>query len=169
MNLLRALLLPVQGFRHLVSNQLTVVKPMLFTVGYEGRTVADLLATLAEVDVQRLVDVRELPLSRRPGFSKRVLSESLAEVGIEYVHIRPLGNPKTNRDRYRAGDVAGGAEVYRRLLMSGSNSALVELATSLGSQPSCLLCVELDHNTCHREALAEALRELRPELHVTHL
>jgi uncharacterized protein (DUF488 family) len=142
---------------------------VVYTVGYEGRTVAELLDLLRAAEVTRLVDVRELPLSRRPGLSKTALGGLVAEVGIEYVHVRALGNPKENRDRYRSGDVVGGAEVYRRHLGSNSYEALVDLAESLDDGVTCLLCVERDHAVCHREVIADGLRGLRVALNVCHL
>jgi hypothetical protein len=106
----------------------------LFTVGYEGRSVDELLDELRAAGVERLVDVRELPLSQRRGFSKTALGDALREAGILYVHVKALGNPKPNRERYWAGDVEGGAAVYRAHLNNGSRSALIELAESLGDR-----------------------------------
>jgi uncharacterized protein (DUF488 family) len=151
------------------SNTLRDVPTPLYTVGYEGRSVGELLDALVQADVQRLVDVRELPLSRRRGFSKTALSEALAELGIEYVHIKPLGNPKPNRERYWSGDVEGGAEVYREHLHNGSYDALVKLAGSLDSEAACLLCFERDHAVCHRDVIVNSLLELRPDVTVRHI
>lgn len=151
------------------SNTVYAVPAPLYTLGYEGRSLREFLDRLAQAGVSRLVDVRELPLSRRPGFSKTKLSEALRELGIEYVHVRPLGNPKANRERYRAGDVEGGAEIYRRHLHNGSYSALVELAGGLGDEPACLMCFERDHQHCHRAVIVESLGDLRPDVTVEHL
>jgi uncharacterized protein (DUF488 family) len=151
------------------SNTDPDVSAPLYTVGYEGRSISELLDTLVQADVQRLVDVRELPLSRRRGFSKTALSEALAEVGIEYVHVRPLGNPKPNRERYWSGDVAGGAETYREYLHDGSYGALLQLAESLDGAAACLLCFERDHAACHRDVIVDSLLDLRPDLAVEHL
>jgi uncharacterized protein (DUF488 family) len=142
---------------------------VLYTAGYEGRAVSDLLDALVEVGVRRLVDVRELPLSRRPGFSKTALGQALGKVGIEYVHVKRLGNPKENRERYWSGDVEGGATVYRRYLHNGSYPALIELAESLDGDTACLLCFERDHTICHRSVIVDSLLNLRPDLTVTHL
>jgi uncharacterized protein (DUF488 family) len=146
-----------------------IVTPKLFTVGYEGRSLNELIDELVGAGVERLVDVRELPLSRRRGFSKTALREALREAGIEYVHVRALGNPKPNRERYWAGDVEGGAAVYRKHLNNGSRWALLELAESLRADRACLLCFERDHTECHRDVIVEALTELQPALAVSHL
>lgn len=141
----------------------------LFTVGYEGRSLDELVDALRAAGVERLVDVRELPLSRRKGSSKTALGDTLREAGIEYIHVRALGNPKPNRERYWAGDVEGGAAVYREHLNNGSRSALVELAESLGDDPACLLCFERDHAECHRDVIVQELQALKPRLQVSHL
>ncbi len=160
---------PQQACRRLPSNTVSDVGLAVYTVGYEGRTADELLSVLLAAGVTRLVDIRELPLSRKPGLSKRALSDALAEAGIGYEHLKPLGNPKENRERYWSGDVAGGAEIYRRHLHNGSYSTLVDLAESLDDGTACLLCFERDHAVCHRDVIIDSLRELRPGLVVNHL
>jgi uncharacterized protein (DUF488 family) len=145
------------------------VAPKLLTVGYEGRSLDELITELLDAGVERLVDVRELPLSRRRGFSKTALNDALRTAGITYVHVKALGNPKPNRERYWSGDVEGGAAAYRKHLNNGSRSTLVVLAESLGADPACLLCFERDHTACHRDVIVEALQGLRPDLAVRHL
>ncbi len=143
--------------------------PKLFTIGYAGSSVDELIARLQAAGVKRVVDVRELPLSRRRGFSKSALAHALADVGIQYEHVRALGNPKPNRDRYKGGDVAGGARIYRAHLHNGSAGALVDLAESVDGVTTCLLCVEPEHDTCHRAVIAGAIAERLPRLAVVHL
>lgn len=75
----------------------------IFTIGYEGATVAEFIAALTGAGVERLIDVRALPLSRRPGFSKTALKAALHEAGIECVYLRALGTPADGRDAARAG------------------------------------------------------------------
>ena len=145
------------------------VAKSISTIGYEGRSINDLLDALEQEDIQRLVDVRELPLSRKKGFSKKQLSEKLQAKGIQYVHLRALGNPKENRDRYRSGDIEGGARIYRQYLRNGSHSELISLAKSLDEAKSCLLCFERDHTTCHRDVIVDDLTDELGELEVKHL
>ena len=142
----------------------------LFTIGYAGRTPAALVAALRKAGVERLVDVRALPNSRQPGFSKTPLAATLAEAGIVYEHVRPLGNPQPIRDRYRSGDVAGGAAEYRAHVERESRGELDALAASLEAGPAmCLLCLERDHASCHRDVVAAALAARLPGLEVVHL
>jgi uncharacterized protein (DUF488 family) len=150
-------------------NEQIMETPTLFTIGYAGISPDELIGRLRAVGVERVVDVRELPLSRRPGFSKQSLSIALGEAGIDYEHVRALGNPKRHRERYKTGDVGGGARAYRAHLHNGSRSALVELAKSLAGAKTCLLCVESEHETCHRAVIAGAIAERLPRVSVVHL
>jgi uncharacterized protein (DUF488 family) len=144
------------------------VTPVLFTIGYERRTQAVLVGELAAAGVALLADVRELPLSRRAGFSKTALAAAVEEAGIEYRHLRPLGNPKPARDAWKRGDAAAGIAGYRAHLreVPGDVSALAERVAEGGV---CLLCVEHDPAGCHRTLLAEALRGALGELDVRDL
>src|SRR4028119_55833 len=82
----------------------------IFTIGYEGATQAELVAALRAAGVERVIDVRAVPLSRKPGFSKNVLAAGLAEAGIGYVHLKALGTPPEGR---------GGARPGRRQVRGG--------------------------------------------------
>lgn len=144
--------------------------PTLLTIGYENhREPASLVDALTAAGVQRLVDVRELPLSRRRGFSKTALSAALEEAGISYEHERALGNPKAYRDLYKAGDLAAGKRGYTRHVRNGSAWAVDELGVTLASTRTCVLCVEHDHRVCHRDVIVSELRRRMPELVVEHL
>jgi len=147
-----------------------VVEPVLFTIGYEQHaTPVSLVAALRAAGVTRLLDVRELPLSRRRGFSKTKLSEALGEAGITYEHERALGNPKPLRDLYRSGRQPEGEAGYLAHVRNGSAWAVDELSETLREQPTCLLCFEEDHRTCHRTLIVSELRERVPELRVENL
>ncbi len=61
---------------------------ILYTIGYEATTMAEFIAALTRAGVTQVIDIRALPLSRRPGFSKSPLAASLAEAGIGYVHLK---------------------------------------------------------------------------------
>jgi uncharacterized protein (DUF488 family) len=145
------------------------VPTTLFTIGYERRNAEAMLAELKSLDVDVVLDVRELPLSRRRGFSKTSLGRALEAGGIRYEHDRRLGNPQPYRDLYRAGEAKAGAAAFRAHLQNGSSAAVLELAERLRSESVCLLCVEDDAEQCHRAVIVETLRERLPRLVVRHL
>ncbi|TAN54890.1 MAG: DUF488 domain-containing protein, partial [Rhodospirillales bacterium] len=77
----------------------------LFTIGYEGSSIEDFMATLLLANIRTLIDVRDLPISRRPGFAKKALAGALEKVGISYVHLKGLGDPKEGREAAKANDL----------------------------------------------------------------
>ena len=113
-----------------------------------------------------MVDVRDLPQSRRPGFSRRALESSLADAGIVYEHRRELGNPREIREIYRGGDVAGGRERYRAQLLGERAWALDALAGAAAERPTAMLCREADQARCHRDVIAAELARLHPAIRV---
>ncbi|GGB31353.1 hypothetical protein GCM10011380_20890 [Sphingomonas metalli] len=130
----------------------------IFTIGYEAATMADFLAVLTAAGVTRVIDVRALPSSRRPGFSKTPLSASLAEAGIGYVHLKALGTPKRGRDAAKKGDVATLREVYEvQLELPEAQAQAARMLALAAEQPSALLCYERDPCHCHRTLLLDAV------------
>ncbi|SFJ54893.1 Protein of unknown function, DUF488 [Sphingomonas sp. NFR04] len=129
----------------------------IFTIGYEATTMAEFLAALTKAGVQRVIDVRALPLSRRPGFSKSSLAASLREAGIDYVHLKQLGTPKRGRDAAKKGDVATLREVYDvQLGLPEAQAQVAQMHALAAEKPSALLCYERDPCHCHRTLLLEA-------------
>nr|WP_315383288.1 DUF488 domain-containing protein [uncultured Sphingomonas sp.] len=129
----------------------------IFTIGYEATTMAEFLAALTRAGVQRVIDVRALPLSRRPGFSKSSLAASLREAGIDYVHLKQLGTPKRGRDAAKKGDVATLREVYDvQLGLPEAQAQVAQMHALAAEKPSALLCYERDPCHCHRTLLLEA-------------
>jgi hypothetical protein len=135
----------------------------VFGIGYEGLALEDFIQDLQDRGVMYLVDVRLNPISRKRGFSKTRLSEALALHGIEYVHLRDLGNPKDNRagfwDTYTpAWDAA--RDRYRGMLESETArqafSDLEELAQT-GSIVA-LMCFERAECNCHRAVILERIK-----------
>jgi uncharacterized protein (DUF488 family) len=130
----------------------------LFTIGYEGAAVRGLLDALRDAGVEHLIDVRALPLSRKPGFSKRALQASLEEAGLRYTHLQPLGTPKPGRDAARKRDLAGLTRIYAaHLATPPAQLALAQAADLAGRSRCCLLCFEADPACCHRTIVGEAI------------
>lgn len=141
----------------------------LVSLGYEGRTAGELIAQLVESDVSVLVDVRLTPLSRKPGLSKKRLAQALEEQGIRYVHLPQLGNPKDNRDSFRAGQQDSRLRFRQLLGTEDGQQALNHVAELLDDGVVALLCFERDHATCHRDIVTEELVKDRPGLSLVHL
>jgi uncharacterized protein (DUF488 family) len=133
--------------------------PDLFTIGYEGTTLDRVLAALRDARVTHLVDVRAVPQSRKPGFSKRMLAASVEAAGMHYTHLRGLGTPKAGREAVRHGQVARMHEIFGAHMHTPEAQAdlahAVEIAREGGA---CLLCFERDHTHCHRDIVAGLIR-----------
>lgn len=142
----------------------------LFTIGYEGRTADELPASVAASGVTTVVDVRDLPLSRKRGFSKTALALLLSGSGVDYVHERGLGNPNPLRDHVKAGgDWGWFAEVFRERLVGAGDALDHVLSIMRRGEVVCLLCYEADAARCHRSLVADALAERADGLVVRHL
>lgn len=139
----------------------------IFTIGYEKATVAEVLAALKQAGVERVIDVRAVPNSRRPGFSKNLLRNALAEAGIDYVHLRALGTPADGRAAARAGRTEDLQRIYSGQLelpeAIAQSARMLDLAKEM---PSALLCYEREPGGCHRTLL---LRSAAPGAEVVDL
>jgi len=139
----------------------------IYTIGYEATTMSEFLGALKDASVKRVIDVRALPLSRRPGFSKTPLRSALAEAGIDYVHLKALGTPASGREAARKGRQAELEQIYAgQLELPEAIAAGAQMRSLAEEQPSALLCYEREPAGCHRSLL---LRWVAPDAEVTHL
>ena len=141
----------------------------LWTIGYEKLWPDALVAELEAAGVQRVLDVRLRPQSRRPGMSKTKLALKLAEHGIAYEHRRELGTPLEIRGLFRAGHLEQAAAAYRDYVVASAGDELDTLAAELPRVRTALLCLEANPAGCHRRVVAELLRERVPDLEVEDL
>ena len=131
----------------------------VWTIGYEGHDPESFVAKLRAAGVERVVDVRELPLSRKAGFSKSALALGLSKSGIAYSHVKALGTPRAVRHAYKGG---GDFEAFKRDYLAHvaqHELAVTELEAVARQERCALLCVEADVETCHRGILADVLAE----------
>ena len=132
----------------------------IYTIGYEATTVPDFLAALKQAGVERVIDVRALPLSRRPGFSKTPLRAALEDVGIEYVHLKALGTPADGRAAARAGRHADLERIYAgQLELPEAMAQGAQMLDLAAEKPSALLCFEREPAHCHRTLLLDAVAQ----------
>lgn len=142
----------------------------LFTIGYEGATVAGFLEALREAGVELLVDVRAVASSRRPGFAKTALAANLGTISVDYLHLRGLGTPADGRAAARAGRHDEMRKIFLEHMKEDvAQEELARLAEIVrGDRAVCLLCFEADPAHCHRRYVVEALAPLVP-FEVVHL
>lgn len=134
---------------------------MISTIGYEGSTIESFIRALKHDSIDLLIDVRDLPLSRKKGFSKNHLSEALAKHGIQYIHLKGLGDPKEGRLAARAGNYTLFEKIFGKHLKT--EIALKDMERAAGlvrSYRACLMCFERDHERCHRSIVADSLAEI---------
>ena len=142
--------------------------PRLATIGYEGRSLDEILQVLTASRIEVLVDVRENAVSRKPGLSKRRLAEAVELEGIEYRHEPLLGNPKANRDAFRRGERRARVR-YLAYLNNGSRAAYDSVIELTKKRRVALLCFEREHATCHRACIAEQAVAENPTLKIEEL
>ena len=117
----------------------------------------EFLGALTQAGVEQVIDVRALPLSRRPGFSKSALSASLKEAGIDYIHLKALGTPKAGRDAAKKGDRETLEAVYdAQLELPEAQAQAAVMRDHARGKRSVLLCYERDPSCCHRTLLLDA-------------
>ena len=144
--------------------------PTIWTIGYERLLPAELVAELQAAGIERLIDVRFRPQSRRPGMSKTRLGELLADHAIAYEHRKPLGTPPDIRWLYKNNRATEGAPKFREHVENTAAHELDDLAAELDHGPrTALMCLEADPAVCHRRSLTDALRQRRPGLEVIDL
>jgi len=131
-----------------------------FTIGYEGRDIDEFIDYLLEYNIQRIIDVREVPLSRKAGFSKTVLKKRLSENGIDYIHFKELGSPSYLRKKlYQDKDFNYFFKEYEKHLESCKDE-LKKVYEVIGERLSCLLCFEKNHSKCHRRSVADHVNQV---------
>lgn len=142
----------------------------LFTVGYEGATIDSFISNLQANNINCILDVRALPLSRKPGFSKNQLAGRLRRVDIHYIHLAELGTPKDIRDKLKSTrDYSTFFEKMERYLAE-KKDAIEQAYNHVMSSRCCLMCFERLADKCHRKIIAEKIKGTnRDGLEITHI
>ncbi|CDX42023.1 conserved hypothetical protein [Mesorhizobium sp. ORS 3359] len=134
----------------------------LLTIGYEGSEIGDFVSVLKAAKIDILIDVRDLPLSRKAGFSKNSLRKHLENSAIEYQHAKILGDPKEGRLAARAGDRRRFERIFRSHIANESAKKTIgEISAQSETKNICLMCFERDHKDCHRSIVCEEILKNR--------
>jgi uncharacterized protein (DUF488 family) len=132
----------------------------LATIGYECETQPAVIEKQKAAGVEVVVDVRAVASSRRAGFSKTLLSASLNEAGIGYVHLRELGTPKPGRIAARKGHIAEMTEIFEAHMAEPKAQLELAKATEIvREKKTALLCYEAAAAGCHRTIVAHRICE----------
>lgn len=130
---------------------------MMYTIGYEGRDIKEFTNQLEDLGISTLVDVREVPFSRKRGFSKTPLAQRLSQYGIKYLHFKELGSPRFLRKKVRSdGEYDYFFEHYSKYLES-QVEAMERLCKIVLSSVSCIMCYEKEPTSCHRSIVAQEI------------
>lgn len=132
-------------------------------VGYEGRTLDQVVTELRGWGVTTLVDVRLNAISRKRGFSKKALTEGLEAAGIAYVHLPALGNPRDNREHFAdtdTDDAHRARETFRQTMSAPAAAEAIDVLVRLSSETHvAVFCYEQSELHCHRREVLAAVRD----------
>src|SRR5690349_9954726 len=146
----------IRSAQHAHAPQEVPMTHGIVSVGYQGLSIEELVKALQDLGVTLVADVRLNAISRKAGFSKNRLREALANAGIEYRHLRSLGNAKENRQPFWSGRVDEGRRVFREALRAPEAKAeLTELGQLAAEHVVAVLCFEADAEMCHRQEVID--------------
>lgn len=134
--------------------------PSILTIGHSTRPLDALIAMLKAHGVERLIDIRTIPRSRRnPQFNSESLAETLPAAGIEYRSMASLGGLRHPRkdspnDGWRNEGFRGFADYMQTDAFAAALGALIEEARQ---RRVAIMCAEAVPWRCHRSLVADAL------------
>lgn len=131
----------------------------LFTVGYEGTNINGFIANLLTNSVDCVLDVRQRPLSRKPGFSKNELAQRLNSSKIQYVHLPDLGTPKPIRQKLKS--TRDYSTFFKKMnaYLATRKDAMETAYKYAMNNTSCLMCFERLADQCHRKLVAKKIKQ----------
>ena len=130
-------------------------KCAIYTAGYEGLQVDGFLNILLGAGIEQVIDVRHNPISRRYGFHKSTLSRLCQNLDIKYKHVPEVGIPSKLRAHLRQpSDYIPLFQNYEREILPAQPSTVKKIAGWVETQPSVLICMEANPDSCHRSYLA---------------
>lgn len=137
-----------------------ITREILFTLGYEGLRLEEFINRLKEKGIEVLIDVREIPLSRKRGFSKSQLDTIVNQNGIKYIHMKKLGSPSIIRHKVKEdGNYKEFFKAYINYIKTQIEE-LKNLERLVEKSTCCLMCYEKDIENCHRKVIASEIKKI---------
>ncbi len=133
----------------------------IWTIGHSTRPIGDFVELLKENEIELLADVRRFPGSRRhPQFGQAQLASSLADSGIEYVHMPELGGrrpalPNSSNTAWRNAAFRGYADYMETPEFAEGAEKLITMANQ---KRIVIMCAEALWWQCHRGLIADYLK-----------
>jgi uncharacterized protein (DUF488 family) len=133
----------------------------IYTIGHSTRELADFTATLQKHEIQRLVDIRAFPMSRRhPHFNRERLELWLPEAGADYVWMQELGG---RRKRSQSNDPSPNLGLrnesfrnYADYMLTPEFAAAASHVMALARElPTAYMCAERMWFQCHRMLVSD--------------
>lgn len=143
----------------------------VYTLGYEKRNIDEFISILIQARVKILIDVRETAWSYKRDFCKTKFRNALCEKGIEYIHLKELGNPKTLRKSGKgSGEILNNYKSYLEDTGAGIDTLLDLILEAKESRKHiCLTCFEKDHACCHRSIIIDHIQPSLEKIKIVHL
>ena len=138
----------------------TASKLTVLTIGHSTRTVEEFLSILKAHGLERLVDVRSIPKSRRvPQFNSDAFAASLREQGIDYVHLKTLGGRRqAKKDSINTGWRNSSFRGYADYMATDEfRIGLKRLLQIASEKRTAIMCAEAVPWRCHRSLISDAL------------
>jgi bifunctional DNA-binding transcriptional regulator/antitoxin component of YhaV-PrlF toxin-antitoxin module len=150
------------GLKRIKSGTFTYWKishDIIYTIGYEGKTIEQFIEVLQNNQIEQLIDVRQFAFSKKNGFSKGLLNYCLKDAGIIYKHFQSLGAPKTIRlELYKNMDYKTFFEEYKKHIDDPAVLENLRMIEGLANmRKTVLMCYEKDPKFCHRSIIANIL------------
>jgi hypothetical protein len=145
------------------NNPATITRgapPPILTVGHSTRAIEEFVELLRQHGVERLVDIRTIPRSRRnPQFNSEALAKLLKREGLEYSHIKELGGLRhPHKDSTNTGWRNASFRGYADYMQTDEFARAVGRLLQLCAAKRCaVMCAEAVPWRCHRSLLADAL------------
>ncbi|MCD4651609.1 MAG: DUF488 domain-containing protein [Candidatus Cloacimonetes bacterium] len=135
-------------------------EPVIFTIGYEKRTIDGFVNELIKNNIACVIDVRKNPFSMNFPFIGSNIARVVSKFDISYHHLPDLGIEQSQRKNLDTFDD------YQRIFrdykenLADKQDSLEQIRDIINSfKRIALLCYERDPKYCHRQVLANYIKK----------